>query len=107
MFTPVETTLGALLLHQAATGFLFKNGNVLGASGLLREAMFGPSQRGVLLFVGMAISFGIATFALPELVPDYPAMRGWRTWSFTVLLGLMTGTGTKVRCTLKPQPYPC
>lgn len=96
MFTPVETTVGALLLHQAATGFLFKNGNVLGASGLLREAMLASSQRGVLFISGMAAAFTLITYTVPQLVPAYPAINSLQSMAVSIATGVLTGTGTKV-----------
>lgn len=41
MFTPVETSLGALLLHEASTAMLQDHGRVLGISGILDGAVTG------------------------------------------------------------------
>ncbi|KAF2096826.1 YeeE/YedE family integral membrane protein [Rhizodiscina lignyota] len=98
MFTPIETTVGAFLLHEAATGFLFKDGYVLGASGLLRELLLMRSTRSILFMSGMASSYGLLKLVLPELLPAYSMVEAgnWKSVLFAIGMGALTGLGTKL-----------
>jgi hypothetical protein len=98
MFTPVETAIGAVLLHQSTSNLLYHNGTILGFSGLLRRAMNAPTIEVLALFVGMAASFPLLNSVLPELVTKYPAMPVTvQTVLFTTGVAALTGWGTKVR----------
>ncbi|KAF1809126.1 hypothetical protein P152DRAFT_170290 [Eremomyces bilateralis CBS 781.70] len=96
MFTPIETALGALLLHHSTTTLLYNNGAVLGASGLIRRLLTAPTLTTGLFFAGMSGSAGLMAFVCPELLPSFPGVEqkaGY--YLFTVLMGLLTGWGTK------------
>ncbi|KAF2808892.1 YeeE/YedE family integral membrane protein-like protein [Mytilinidion resinicola] len=95
MFTPIESSVGAILIWQSTSILLYNNGSVLGLSGLLRRLFDGPTLSTALFFVGMVLSFLPLRIVLPELL-QYPEI----TWdSMTVLTtiaaGLLTGWGTK------------
>jgi uncharacterized protein len=97
MFTPVETTVGALLLQQATSNLLYQNGNILGASGFLRRLLSEPTRELLSFFVGMASSFIPVKAFVPHLLTHYPPV------SMTLQTGLVTlgtaaliGWGTKV-----------
>lgn len=98
MFTPIETSIGAYLLHEAATGFLFNNGAVMGASGLLRELLLMRSTRSILFISGMASSVTVLNMLVPEVAPTYPALNtaSWQSIAFALGMGVLTGAGTKV-----------
>lgn len=98
MFTPVETSIGAVLLHQATSNLLYQNGNVLGLSGLLRRVMAAPTVEVVALFTGMAASYPLLTSLVPEVVTRYPTMPVTvQTALFTASVAALVGWGTKVR----------
>ena len=100
MFTPVETSVGAFLLHQATSVLLFNNGSVLGVSGLLRELLNAPLKY-ILFFIGMALSFLPLKVFLPELLPTYdPSPSGWQAALGTFGVAALTGWGTKVETRL-------
>jgi hypothetical protein len=97
MFTPVQTTLGAVLLHQATSLLLYGNGNVLGASGLIRQLLGSPTKGTVAFFAGMAASFLPLTLWIPEAVTRYPTAPVTLGQALvTVGCGLLIGWGTKV-----------
>lgn len=97
MFTPIETTIGALLLHQATSILLYQNGNILGASGFIRRLFSKPTKGLAAFFVGMATSFLPLKVLAPELLTKYPPMPATLEQALvTVGLGLLVGWGTKV-----------
>ncbi|KAF1991470.1 YeeE/YedE family integral membrane protein-like protein [Aulographum hederae CBS 113979] len=97
MFSPIESALGALLLHQATTALLYNNGTVLGASGLIRAFFTSFSIGSILFLSGMMLSFFPVRAWLPELAPVYPAVdQSWNAALLTLGTGLMTGWGTRL-----------
>lgn len=104
MFTPVETSIGALLLHAATTVLLYDVGAILGVSALLRRMLSSPqheiAQRTPLLwfFAGMALAVVGIMKSMPQFLPHYPGVDGRpETILKTIAAGLLTGWGTKVR----------
>ncbi|KAF2464933.1 YeeE/YedE family integral membrane protein-like protein [Lindgomyces ingoldianus] len=96
MFTPVETSLGAVLLHQATSVLLFQNGCVLGASGFLRRILSAPTKGMASFFAGMAISLLPLKMFLPELLRAYPPVPTTiQAALVTVGVGALVGWGTK------------
>ncbi|KAF2848879.1 YeeE/YedE family integral membrane protein-like protein [Plenodomus tracheiphilus IPT5] len=96
MFTPIETTVGALLLHQATRNLLFQNGDILGASGFLRRLFSAPTKELIGFFAGMAFSYVPLNALAPQLVTSYPsALLTPQAAVFTVALGALIGWGTK------------
>lgn len=105
MFTPIETSLGALLLHSGVTHFLANDGKILGCSGILRSSIRSPSQSretSLPSLVGIACSAPLLALTAPFLLPTYPAwtLTGASALS-TIALGALTGWGTKVRVLLE------
>ncbi|KAF2190658.1 YeeE/YedE family integral membrane protein-like protein [Zopfia rhizophila CBS 207.26] len=97
MFTPVETSVGSLLLHQATSVLLFQNGCVLGASGFLRRLFSAPTKGTLSFFAGMAMSFAPLKLFLPELLTSYPPVPSTlQTAVATVGIGALVGLGTKL-----------
>lgn len=102
MFTPVETTLGALLLHQATSVLLYQNGTILGASGYVRRLFSKPTKGTVAFFVGMAASFLPLKMFLPELLTKYPPIPSTLPQALvTIGLGMLVGWGTRVSTYLR------
>ncbi|KAF1963206.1 YeeE/YedE family integral membrane protein-like protein [Byssothecium circinans] len=96
MFTPIETSIGALLLHQATSILLHKNGSVLGCSGFTRRLFTSPSSFTLTFFVGMASSFLPLKLFLPDLLTRYPPVpTSLQAAIATVGIGALVGWGTK------------
>ncbi|KAF2130929.1 YeeE/YedE family integral membrane protein [Dothidotthia symphoricarpi CBS 119687] len=97
MFTPVETTIGALLIHQATSNLLYQNGNILGVSGFLRRVFSTPTKETVAFFVGMAASHLPLKALAPQLITSYPPVPNTiRGILATLGVGIAVGWGTKV-----------
>ncbi|KAF2281461.1 YeeE/YedE family integral membrane protein-like protein [Westerdykella ornata] len=97
MFTPIETSIGAFLLHEATSILLFQNGSVLGVSGFLRELFNGPSRGTLTFFAGMAASYVPLKLFLPELMATFPeAPSSLAAALVTVGIGALVGWGTKL-----------
>jgi uncharacterized membrane protein YedE/YeeE len=97
MFTPIETTIGALLMHQATSNLLYLNGNILGMSGYLRQVFSAPTKEVLAFFVGMAASYPPLKTLTPQLITSYPAVQITpQAAAATISIGAMVGWGTKV-----------
>lgn len=97
MFTPIESTIGAVLLHQATSVLLYQNGKILGASGFLRRLMTVPSKETLFFFAGMALSIIPMKLFLPELRTQYPPVpTTLQGVLVTAGIGLLVGLGTKL-----------
>ncbi|GAM36880.1 YeeE/YedE family integral membrane protein [Talaromyces pinophilus] len=119
MFTPIHTTLGALLLFSGSFGLLVHNGRVFGISSILRTCLLDP---GLLLrshcnkkqenepteevqedenfptLAGLITSPFLVKVLVPSLLPAYPEAGSTTIWvsaAATVGLGFLTGWGTK------------
>jgi hypothetical protein len=98
MFTPVHTTLGALLLFQGSSGLLLHNGAVFGISSLLSGIVFNPGRDNVPIIAGLVSSVVPVYFFAPSLIPDYPAApHSLASAAATLGVGFLLGWGTKVR----------
>ncbi|KAK7183796.1 hypothetical protein DPSP01_004422 [Paraphaeosphaeria sporulosa] len=96
MFTPVETTIGAFLLHQATSILLHNNGTILGASEYMRRVVSKPTFGVAAFFAGMIASFPLLRLTLPELLTRYPPSPSTSGSAvMTVAMGLLVGWGTK------------
>ncbi|OQD82627.1 hypothetical protein PENANT_c020G03473 [Penicillium antarcticum] len=73
MFTPVHTTVGALLLFQGSSGLLLHNGAVFGISSLLSGIAFNPSRDNLPIIAGLVSSIVPVYLFAPSLIPNYPA----------------------------------
>lgn len=97
MFTPVETSIGAWLLHEATSVLLFQNGTALGASGYMRQLFVAPTKGTLAFFAGMAMSIVPLKVFLPELVIKYPPVPTTLEAALVTLgVGALVGWGTKV-----------
>src|SRR5690242_10816611 len=97
MFTPIETSIGAFLLHQATSVLLFQNGSILGASGFIRRMLSSPTKGTASFFTGMAVSLLPMKLLLPEVLPTYPPVPStWQAVLATIGFGVIVGWGTKV-----------
>lgn len=98
MFTPVHTSLGALLLFQGSSGLLFHNGAVFGISSLLSGCIINPSSENIPIIAGIVSSIAPVYLLAPSLFPSYPAApNSWASVASTLGTGFLLGWGTKVR----------
>ncbi|KAL4867380.1 hypothetical protein BDV12DRAFT_186780 [Aspergillus spectabilis] len=96
MFTPVHTSLGALMLYQSSSGLLLHNGSVFGVSSLLSGFMLNPSRDNVPIITGLLSSVVPIYLFVPSLLPRYPAPpSSWASLLSTVGTGFLLGWGTK------------
>ncbi|PYH47368.1 YeeE/YedE family protein [Aspergillus saccharolyticus JOP 1030-1] len=96
MFTPVHTSLGALLLYQGSSGLLLHNGAVFGISSLLAGSLLRPSWENVPIIAGLVSSLVPVALFMPSLIPAYPtAPDSWTALLSTLATGFLLGWGTK------------
>ncbi|KAE8152633.1 hypothetical protein BDV25DRAFT_60031 [Aspergillus avenaceus] len=96
MFTPVHTSLGAILLFQSSSGLLLHNGAVFGISSLLSGCVFNPSRDNVPIIAGLLSSVIPIYLFVPSLIPLYPlAPTSWASVASTFGTGFLLGWGTK------------
>lgn len=97
MFTPVHTSLGALLLFQGSSGLLFHNGAVFGISSLLSGCAFNPNRDNVPVIAGLVSGLLPVYLFAPSLIPSYSAPpESWVSVVATLGVGFLLGWGTKV-----------
>ncbi|CAG8027300.1 unnamed protein product [Penicillium olsonii] len=96
MFTPINTSLGALLLFQGSSGLLFHNGAVFGISSLLSGCAFNPSRDNVPIIAGLISGLVPVYWLAPSLIPSYPTQPdSWVSAAATMGVGFLLGWGTK------------
>ncbi|RAH74185.1 YeeE/YedE family protein [Aspergillus aculeatinus CBS 121060] len=96
MFTPIHTSLGALLLYQGSSGLLLHNGAVFGISSLLSGSLLRPSCENVPVLAGLVSSLVPVALCMPSLIPSYPpAPNSWISLVSTLAMGFLLGWGTK------------
>ncbi|KAL1874049.1 hypothetical protein Plec18167_005982 [Paecilomyces lecythidis] len=97
MFTPVHTSLGALLLFQGSSGLLFHNGKIFGISSLLTGCIFQPGADNLPIIAGLLSSWAPVYLLAPSLIPSYPSvvLDSLTSVAGTLGLGFLVGWGTK------------
>ncbi|KAL6238888.1 hypothetical protein BDW75DRAFT_227681 [Aspergillus navahoensis] len=96
MFTPIHTSLGALLLYQSSSSLLLHNGSVFGVSSLLSGVMLSPNRDNVPIIAGLVSSVIPIYLFMPSLLPAYPAApSSWASLFSTMGTGFLLGWGTK------------
>lgn len=97
MFTPIHTSLGALLLFQGSSGLLLHNGAVFGISSLISGCVLSPSRQNLPIIAGLVSSAAPVYWLAPFLLPAYPAVSSsWASVASTLGVGFLLGWGTKV-----------
>ncbi|KAL5000062.1 hypothetical protein BDV10DRAFT_193106 [Aspergillus recurvatus] len=96
MFTPIHTSLGALLLYQSSSSLLLHNGSVFGVSSLLSGVMLSPGRDNIPIIAGLLSSVIPIYLFMPSLLPTYPAApSSWPSLLSTMGTGFLLGWGTK------------
>lgn len=104
MFTPIHTSLGALLLFQGSSGLLVHNGAVFGISSLISGSVFNPSRDNIPIVAGLVSSILPVYLLAPSLIPQYPdAPDSLISAATTLGVGFLLGWGTKV-CLVSRNP---
>jgi uncharacterized protein len=96
MFTPIETSIGALLIHLAVSTLLLNNGDILSFTAILGRDM-GTWKRleNVAILLGMVVSILGAKAFIPTLAPSFvPDLK--MTTTGLVAAGVFVGWGTRV-----------
>lgn len=97
MFTPIHTSLGALLLFQGSSGLLLHNGAVFGISSLISGCVFNPNRNNLPIIAGLVSSAAPIYLFAPSLLPTYPpGPNSWPSIASTLGMGFLLGWGTKV-----------
>ncbi|KAK2736233.1 hypothetical protein FQN57_000831 [Myotisia sp. PD_48] len=95
-FTPVNTSLGALLLYQGSTGLFQHNGRPFGVSSMLSGCVAKPSRENIPVILGMISSIAPVYKFAPSLLPTYPVPPAtWEAALITAGTGFLVGWGTK------------
>ncbi|KAJ5708318.1 hypothetical protein N7488_008119 [Penicillium malachiteum] len=96
MFTPIHTSLGALLLFQGSSGLLYHNGAIFGISSLLSGSILQPSRDNLPIIAGLVSSVIPVYLLAPSLIPIYPmAPISVASAAATFGVGVLMGWGTK------------
>ncbi|KAJ5731307.1 uncharacterized protein N7483_005815 [Penicillium malachiteum] len=96
MFTPIHTSLGALLLFQGSSGLLYHNGAVFGISSLLSGSILQPNRDNLPIIAGLVSSVIPVYLLAPSLIPIYPmAPYSVASAAATFGVGVLMGWGTK------------
>ncbi|KAI1942668.1 hypothetical protein LOZ66_001074 [Ophidiomyces ophidiicola] len=96
MFTPIETSLGAILLYQSSAGLLKHNGRVFGLSGFLRGCVATPGPNNIPVVFGMVSSAVLISSVAPSLLPSYPPLPDGLEAAMKISgAGVLVGWGTK------------
>lgn len=101
MFTPVETTLGALLIQFSTTNYYWQVGSTIGFSSAVFGAICTGSLPGIQIVAGLLSSAIFVKRWIPQFVPELPEsvlvtkgiLSDVQLWC---LAGLLVGVGTKL-----------
>ena len=101
MFTPVETTIGAVLIQLATTYYYWQLGGTIGFSSAICSAITRRSIPGLEIVTGLVSSALIVKKWLPQFVPQFPesvlVTKGiFSQTQLLCLAGLLVGLGTKL-----------
>ncbi|KAK2882414.1 hypothetical protein FQN49_000366 [Arthroderma sp. PD_2] len=95
-FTPINTSLGALLLYQGSYGLLQNNGRVFGISSLLSGCVGNPNRQNVPVILGMISSIVPIYLLAPSLLPPYATPPATLEAALALAgIGFLVGWGTK------------
>lgn len=98
MFTPLESSLGALLIQAATSSYMHLEGKSIGFSSILYNSVFNPSVHSASILLGLFISSGFVNKFLPSFSPAVvPATISTFPTSYLVA-GLLVGAGTSAGC---------
>jgi hypothetical protein len=96
MFTPVETSVGALLLCISSTAYKLSLDQNLGVSGRLGNICKGSISDENATILGMVLAAVLVGWVAPGLVPDYSGGAHFSS-AREVATGALVGWGTLVR----------
>lgn len=92
-FTPINATIGGLMIGLAAGGLILFNGRIAGISGIVGGIL--SARRGE---IGWRVAFLAGLIAAPmiyRLAAPIPAARIDASWLVLIVAGLAVGLGTR------------
>lgn len=92
-FTPVETSIGAVLIQLATTNFYWQRGQTIGFSSAIFQCFSKLSHNAVQIVTGMLLSSVFVNRFLPQFIPP-PALSS--SVPYLSLVGFIVGLGTKL-----------
>jgi uncharacterized membrane protein YedE/YeeE len=104
MFTPIESSLGALLIQAATTSYMQLEGKAIGFSSILYNSIFRPSVHSVSIIAGLFLSSKFISTVLPTFAPTIIPALSKTVSSFYgsplnfLTAGLIVGFGTSAGC---------
>lgn len=104
MFTPIESSLGALLIQAATSSYMHLEGKAVGFSSILYNFIFKPTVHSVSIVVGLFLSSTFIKNVLPVFAPTVvPIMESsFKTFYQSPLsyltAGLIVGFGSSAGC---------
>jgi uncharacterized membrane protein YedE/YeeE len=101
MFTPIEATLGAVLIQLSTTNYYWQQGSTVGFSSAIFSAGYKCSAQGLQIVAGLISSSVFIKRWLPQFLPDFPQSalitRGvFSQVQLLCLAGFLVGVGTKL-----------
>ncbi|GMM28099.1 hypothetical protein DAMA08_008150 [Martiniozyma asiatica (nom. inval.)] len=103
MFTPVESTIGALLIQSATSSYINLEGKVIGFSSIIYSAIFRPAINNLSIVFGLFLSTRIIRTFLPSVIPPEIAYVGnspivYGSPMNYLTAGLLVGLGSSAGC---------
>lgn len=96
MFTPIEGSIGAILIQAATSSYLQLEGKVVGFSSTIYGALTTPNINNISIVIGMFLSTRLVKWVLPSIaVAANPLNLSNSTWA---IAGLLVGLGTSAGC---------
>ncbi|ODV93937.1 hypothetical protein PACTADRAFT_51683 [Pachysolen tannophilus NRRL Y-2460] len=95
MFTPVETSIGALLIQFATTSYMLQVGRAVGFSSILYNSITKPNVYDLSIAIGLLSSAYIVKLIFPEFIPLY---NQYINIKWYIVSGLLVGIGTQFGC---------
>jgi uncharacterized protein len=94
-FTPLESTLGGLLVGLGSAGILYFNARVAGVAGIV-GGLFPPRRSDVVWRVCFALGLLLAGLCAAVLAPERLSLRGTLSWPVLALAGVLVGFGARL-----------
>lgn len=92
MFTIVESTVGAILIHLATTSYLSECGKTVGFSSVIYRSAANQSPDTIPICLGLLLSSLICYYVIPEYVP--PALSVDNSYYRIIIAAALVGWGS-------------
>lgn len=98
MFTPIESSLGALLIQAATSSYMHLEGKAIGFSSILYNSVFRPSIHSLSIMTGLFLSSAFIRKFLPSFAPEVVQLSSGLFPTRYLVAGLLVGLGTSAGC---------